>query len=63
MKISDGQYQFTCIRDTEQEMAYALYEHWTGIGKYGHPVKHQKLIGRYYTMYHLMTDLRERISA
>lgn len=63
MKISDHQNQFTCIRDTEQETEYALYEHWTGIGENGYPVKHQKLIGRYYTMYSMLTVLKERISA
>lgn len=63
MKISDSRNQFTCIRDTEQEMEYALYEHWTGIGKYGHPVKHRKLIGRYYGLYQCLGELRERVGA
>lgn len=63
MNISDGRNQFTCIRDTEQEMEYALYEHWTGIGKYGYPVKHRKLIGRFYGMYSMLEVLRERVGA
>lgn len=27
MKISEGRNQFTCIRDTDLDMEYALYEH------------------------------------
>jgi len=61
MKISEGRNQFTCIRDTEQEMEYALYEHWTGIGKYGHLVKHRKLIGRYISMWDMLTAVKERL--
>lgn len=64
MKISEGKNQFSCIRDTDQEMEYALYEHWTtNDGKYGCPVKHRKLIGRYYGLYQLLGDLRERVGA
>lgn len=59
MTISDHQNQFTCIYDTDQEMEYALYEHWTGIGKNGYPVKHRKLLGRFYGMYSVLNYLKD----
>lgn len=62
MKLSEGRNQFTCIQDTDQDMEYALYEHWTANdGKYGHPVRHRKLIGRYISMWDMLTAVKERL--
>lgn len=63
MKLSDYQNQFTCVRDTDQEMEYALYEHWTANdGKYGQIVRHRRLIGRYISLWDMLTAVKERIT-
>ena len=62
MKIADHQNQFTCIWDSSQEQEYALYEHFNAPGRNGYITQHRKLIGRYYTMYHVLSDLKERVA-
>jgi hypothetical protein len=63
MKISDWQNQYTCIRDTEQEQEYALYYHYNAPGRNGYITKHKKLIGRFYSMYAVLNELKDRVVA
>ena len=60
LSVSDWNNQYSCIRDTSKDEEYALYYHFNAINKDGYPTKRRKLIGRYPTMYHVLSVLKER---
>ena len=62
MSISDWNNQYTCVRDTSKDLEYALYYHYRDMGKNGYPANHRKLIGRYPTLYHVVSELTNRIA-